>query len=155
MNFYTKVTLWVIALIASITFADSGLLGLTGGFKLIYFTPFMLVSYLLYDRNQYERKSFFNDPKYLKYVQTLLSLLNMLILTGVKIPLISQIIDSLGIFTSNWSELDRVVDFIIAFVMQIYVVWAKPSTPVIGYIVKSLGGQGSVTTIVEPEEIKH
>lgn len=142
----TKLLFWTILLIGSIIFADANPFELTGFLTSLYFVPFFIGSFWMIERT-YQPKGVFEDPKYLKMIQSLIAVLSMLVAAGIKIPLLNQLIDLLGVFSSNWEEIGGTVKFVLGLYVLIRSIFADSGTPIIGHAIRRLetGGHEVIT----------
>ena len=146
-NKIIRFILWLVAFTATLFLAAFNPIDISGWLGLVYFAPFLAISYNMI-QTPVKAKGLFDEPKYLNGLKSLITLLMMLLAAGVKIPLLSQLIDLLGLVVGNWDEIGGVVKFVLAFYVSVRSIFATGDTPIIGPVAKMI----SPTEFITPQK---
>jgi hypothetical protein len=145
-NKFIRFAIWFVALVATMFLAAANPLSFDGIGGITYYLPFLAGSFY-FITSPIKAKGIFDEPKYLNGIKSLITLLMMLLAAGVKIPLLSQIIDLLGLITGNWDKIGETVTFVLALYGAIRTIFANSDTPIIGPIAKAI----SPEQLIEPK----
>ena len=141
-NKFLRFIIWSAALAASVLIAGNNPIATT--YVWAYFAPFLALSLYMIEK-PVKAKGIFDEPKYLNGLKSLITLLMMLLAAGVKIPLLSQLVDLLGLITGNWDKIGQTVTFVLALYGAIRTIFASGDTPIIGPVAKAISPMELIT----------
>ncbi len=101
----------------------------------LYLLPLFVIP--LSPNQKLKKRGLFDEPKYLNMLKSITLLIGYLIAAGVELPFITQILETINIFISQWDNIGEAANLIIGLYISIKAIFSDTNST-LGNIAKKL-----------------